>query len=186
MNILGLSISVNRGTERQSQWGRRTAAMGATALTVMGVGIAYASWSTNGSGIATASAGSALPVNATVQAVTSSSTLLYPGVSAPLIVNVHNPNSFSVKISAITLTNNQQPSSVGGSLKNSTTCTAAASAVTLVGASSLTSLTTPIAAGGDATVNLPGGVAMGLGSDDGCQGGSFTFTTGVLVTAAAG
>lgn len=185
MNVLGLKITVEPVTKQQ-RWTRRAVAIGALNAVVLGGGLAYANWSTSGSGTGAGSAGSALPVNGSVTTVASSATLLYPGLSAPLIVNVRNPNPFPVKISAVTLTNGQAPSSVSGSPKNATTCTASASVVTLVGAASATGLTTAIAAGGDATVTLSSAVTMGLASDDGCQNAVFNFSTGIAVTAAAG
>lgn len=185
MHVLGLTISVER-RPRGSLWGAGVVALVAANALVLGGGVAWAYWSTSGAGTGTGTAGTALAVNGSVAAVASSSTLLYPGGSAPLIVNVHNPNPFAVRISAITLTNGQPPSSVAGSPKNATTCTAAASAVSLVGAASVSGLTTAVAAGGDATVTLPGAISMGLASDDGCQSASFNFASGIAVTAAAG
>jgi hypothetical protein len=185
MNVLGLKISVDRDPSARTKWTRRAGVLMAANAIVFAGGSAYAFWSANGSGTGSATAGSASGVNGNVTTVSSSSSLLVPGGSVPLVVNVHNPNSFAVKISAVTLTNNQVPSSVGGSPKNSTTCTAAASAVTLNSAASQSGLTQSITAGGDATVSLTNAVSMGTGSDDGCQNASFTFTTGVSVTAAS-
>lgn len=185
MKVMGLKITVEPSSKQQ-RWTRRALVVGALNAIVLGGGLAYANWSTSGAGTGAGSAGSALPVNGTVTTVASSATLLYPGSSAPLVVNVHNPNPFPVQVSAVTLTNGQLPSSIGGTPKNATTCTSAASAVSLVGAASATGLTTAIAANADATVTLPAAVAMGLGSDDGCQSAVFTFATGIAVTAAAG
>jgi hypothetical protein len=185
MNVLGLKISIDRDPSASVRWTRRTGVMGVAIVMVAGTGIAYAVWSANGSGSGTALAATALGVNGNVGTVSSSSTLLYPGSTAPLIVNIHNPNSFPVKVTAVTLTNNQQPNSIGGSPKNAATCTPASSAVQLVGSASATGLSTVIAAGGDGTVTLAGGVSMGSGSDDGCQTASFVYTSGISVTAAS-
>lgn len=184
MNFLGLTISIESTTPRQ-RWTRRVAALGFANALVMGGGLAYANWSTNGSGSGAASAASALAVTGSVGTVSSSATLLVPGGSAPLIVNVHNPNNFSVKISAVTLTSAQLPSAIGS--PKSASCTTSTAGVQLNSAAATTALPVSIPANGDATVTMANGaVSMALTSDDGCQGATFTFTSGIAVTAAAG
>jgi hypothetical protein len=182
MNVLGLKISVDHAPTARVKWTRRTGAMaGATAL-VVGGGIAYANWSTNGTGVGAAKAGTAAGVNASVTTTSTSATLLVPGGTAPVIVNIHNPNTFSVKVSAVSVAVAATPDSVTGG----TGCTTANALVSLAAASS-SGLSVAIAGGGDGTVTLPGSPAtMGLNSDNGCQGATFNFTTGVTVTAAAG
>jgi hypothetical protein len=185
MNILGVKVSIEPATPRQ-RWTRRVAALGVANAVVMGGGLAYANWTTSGSGSGAASAGTAVAVNGTVASISSSPTLLVPGGSAPLIVNVHNPNSFSVKISAVTLTAGQQPSGISGA-KTPANCTAVSSGVALANVAATTAFPVTITGGGDATVSMASGaVTMALSSDDGCQGASFAFANGIAVTAAAG
>lgn len=181
MNILGLSIT-RSADAAGSRWGRRALVIGATSAVVMGGGVAFAYWSANGTGSGAATAGTALAVNGSVKAVQSSSTLLYPGGSAPLIVNVHNPNSFSVNVTGLSLAAGTKPDGVSG---GQSSCTATSSGVTLI-AGNATGLPQSVGAGSDATFTIPGGVAMAIGSDNGCQSASFTFGTGISVTAAAG
>ena len=181
MNILGLKISVDHSPSATTRWTRRTGAMAGATMLVIGGGIAYASWSTNGVGAGAAKAGSAVGVTASASPSTSA-TLLYPNGSAPVIVTIHNGNPFSVKVSAVSITAQAQPDSVTGAAG----CTAALSGVSMA-ASSLTGLTTAIAANSDASVTMSGTpTSMALTSDNSCQGGTFVFTSDVSVTAAAG
>lgn len=182
MNVLGLKISVDHAPTARVKWTWRTGAMaGATAL-VFGGGIAYANWSTTGTGAGSVKAGTAAGVNASVTTTSTSATLLVPGGTAPVIVNIHNPNGFSVKVSAVSVSADAAPDSVTGG----SGCTTANALVSLSAASG-TGLPVTIAGGQDGTVTLAGSPAsMNINSDNGCQGATFNFTTGVTVTAAAG
>lgn len=186
MNLLGVQVSLVRDPSARIRWTRRLGALAIANIAVISGGIAYANWSTSGTGKATANAGAAQAVNGSVTTVASAAALLYPGNTVGLIVNVHNPNSFSVKISAVTLTSGTAPDANGiTGAKTPAACTPAASGVTLQTAS-LTNQSVSVAANGDATVTVPNGVGMAATSDDGCQSASFTFTSGIAVTAAAG
>lgn len=182
MNILGLNISIDRSATAKVKWTRRAAAVGTINAIVLTGGTAYAFWSTDGSGTGAAQAGTAKAVTGAVASVQTSGTLV-PSSTAPLVVNIHNPNDFSIKVSAVSVAAAAQPSGVTGG----SGCTAGNSAVSLAAASA-SSLNVSIAGNGDGTVTLnsPNPVSMGLASDNGCQGATFTFTSGVSVTAAAG
>lgn len=160
-----------------------TIAVGTAAAVVMSGGVAYAFWSASGTGAVAAQAGTVVPVNASVTTVSSSTTLLYPGVSVPATINVHNPNSVAVKVTGYTVPAVAQPSAVTGAANG--TCITSTALVSLATATA-SGLTTSIPAGGDITItpalNL---VTMNVNSDNGCQGATFTFT-GVTVTAQVG
>lgn len=183
LNLLGLRVGIDRNPGSVVKWTRRTIVMGSAAALVMSGGVAYAFWSSTGAGTGTANASQFQAVTANVTTVSSSATTLYPGSGAtPIIINIHNPNAFTVKVTGVTLTDGQVPSGVSGA-KDSTACTAAASAVTLIGSASVTGLTGTIPGNSDGTVTVPGGVKMASSSAEGCEGASFTFTTGIAVTA---
>lgn len=82
----------------------------AAAATVMASGLAYAYWSTTGFGTASAQAGTAQPLTATVAAVSASgATGIVPGVVGTpayynVAVNVHNPNTFPVTVNHLIVT----------------------------------------------------------------------------------
>lgn len=183
MNILGLKISIDRTPTATMRWTRRTTALGLVILGTLGGGIAYASWSANGTGTGSAKAGTSLGVTGSV-ATTSTSGLLYPGGSAPVVVNIHNPNSFSVKVTAVNLGADAAPDSVAGGGGGCTTTTAL---VSLTATSTSIGLPVTIAGNSDGIVTMSGTpVSMNIASDNGCQGATFNFTTGVSVTASAG
>ena len=164
------------------RWPLRVVAIGGASAAVMATGVAYAAWTADGSGVAAATAGTASGVNGSVTTVsTTGGTLLTPGNTVPAVVNIHNPNTFAVVVSAVSLTAASQPAAVSGA----SGCNAANSGVSLLAASA-PSLSKSIPAGGDATVNVPGAISMTTGSDNSCQGATFTFSTSnATVTAAS-
>src|SRR5207302_11026009 len=91
---------------------------GAMLLTGALAGGAYAYWTVHGSGSGTTSVGS--PVQVTVQAVTTGtpSSKLMPGGSADLLVQLNNPNAYSVTIVGI---------SQNGTVVDGSGCTGASS-----------------------------------------------------------
>ena len=153
-------------------------------LASAGVSAAYAAWSINGLGAAGAKAGTAVALTATTSTPSGASTdLLYPGLSNHLSVTITNPNPFSVRVASISLATQTAPTSVVSPANVS--CTTLTALVT-TSAVSLTGLSIPIAANASATyVTTTSPVAMGLGSDDGCQGAAFTFPN-ATVTGASG
>lgn len=179
---------VERREERlatRGPWPRRAVVLGSVTMLVAGTGVAVAAWTANGTGVAAATAGTASGVNGSVTSVsTSGGTLLTPGNSVPAVVNVHNPNAFAVKVSAISISAAAQPNGVSGA-NNGTTCTAAASGVSL-NAVSASSLSVTINAGEDAAIPVTGGISMAATSDNGCQNATFTFpAANATVTAAS-
>jgi hypothetical protein len=159
-------------------------AVASAGAVVMAGGVAYAFWSANGTGSAAAKATTVTGVSGAVATVStqSASQLLYPGAPAvTAVVNVHNTNaSVPVKVTAISVSAAAAPTSVVGGTNNAA---CAASPGVSLAAGSLSSLTTVIAGGGDATFNL-GQVTMSSSSADGCQGATFIFDA--TVTAQVG
>ena len=141
----------------------------AVAVLVVGVvGLVYAAWVTNGtgSGYAKASTAQSLTTSAVVPTAT-----LYPGADGNVQVTINNPNSFPVRVTAIS--GNGAITAAGGT----GTCTA--SQVTFTNQSGLT---IDIAAT-NSTTTLTNAAHMASNADDGCQGA--TFTIPVAITGAS-
>lgn len=69
------------------------------ATAALGSGVAYAAWTSSGTGTATTKAGTAQAPVVTGGAVPTG--LLYPGLSADAFVNVQNPNPYPVTVTSI-------------------------------------------------------------------------------------
>lgn len=148
-----------------------TAVVGAT----LGGGIAVAAWTSSGSGSATAKAGTATaPTTGAVDASAITAGLLYPGGTGTAKLLVTNPNPYPVTVTRVAA-GTGAPTGSGGI----GTCTT-------TGVSWRADQTpgTAIAAGGSATLTLPGAVAMDAGADDGCQGAAFSIPVVVTVASA--
>ncbi|WP_439660552.1 hypothetical protein ACSHWB_02980 [Lentzea sp. HUAS TT2] len=86
--------------------GRRYVRRGLIVFVVMtaalGSGVAYAAWTSSGTGSATTKAGTALAPVVAGGAVTTG--LLYPGLSGDAVVTVSNPNPYPVTVTSIAST----------------------------------------------------------------------------------
>ncbi len=143
----------------------------APATLLVAAGVGFAAWATSGSG--TASAGAATASSITLgDASGAVTTDLYPGATGSLKVKVTNPNSFPVRITAVS--GNGAITSSAGAACN------AAHGVTL---SNQTGLTLDLAAGATTTFSLAGAVQMSNASDNACQ--EAVFSIPVTVTAAS-
>ncbi len=141
------------------------AALGALVVT----GILFAAWSTGGSGNGYAKAGSASAL--TVGDATASTTPhLYPGATRAVKLKVTNPNSFPVRITAVTKQAAASITSDKGAACNAST------GVTFTDQSGLT---LDLAAGATSTFTLSGAVSMTNASDNTCQGAVFTIPVDV-------
>ena len=136
-------------------------------------GILLAAWSTSGSGTGYAKAGtaSALTLN---DASASTTADLYPGASGTVKLSVTNPNSFPVRITAVS----KQAAGAITSDKG-----AACNASTGVTFTNQSGLTLDLAANTTSTFTLANAVSMSNASDNSCQGAAFTIP--VDVTAAS-
>lgn len=137
-------------------------------LLVLGAAsLVYAAWTTNGSGSAYAKAGEAKNLS-TIDVSASVATLpnaLYPGTDGDLLIKVHNPNPFAIKVTQISA--NGAVTASGGI----GTCTT--SGVTL---NSPIATAIEVAANSDsAATTLTAGAHMSSASENGCQGATFTI-----------
>ena len=153
---------------------RRTLLVLALVAAVVVVGVAVGAWSTStsGNGYSKAATASALTLS---DASASTSGDLYPGGSGSLKLRVANPNSFPVRITAVSLTSGGTITSTVGA------CDTGGSGVSLTNQSGLT---LDLAANAPATVlTISGAVQMSSSSHNSCQGAVFTIP--VDVTAAS-
>jgi hypothetical protein len=139
-----------------------------TATLALGMvgGTASAYWSVGGTGSASATATTVLPLTVTV---TPAGTL-FPGTTLPASLSFDNPNPFDVLVTEVV------PSAhvvSGGTLA----CTPATSDVVFA---TLTGSWTVPAAGTLTPPDVPAAVGMGPSSHDGCQGATFTVTLDVV------
>lgn len=184
LNLLGLRIGVDRNPSRAVKWSRRTAVMGAISLVVLSSGVAFAYWSTTGSGT-----GAAQATGFVTPAVTAGTTSaqLYPGLTAngttagaDLVFSVSNTNPFAVTITSISLTG-ATVSSVTGATKvgsedqptANTNCATTPGLSYFSGTPTVTYSTgSSIPANGSATVTLSKVVGMTASAPE-CQSATF-------------
>jgi hypothetical protein len=138
------------------------------ALVVLGAAsLVYAAWTTNGSGSAYAKAGEAKNLT-TIDVSASVGTLpnaLYPGTDGDILIKIHNPNPYAVKVTQVAA--NGAVTASGGI----GTCTT--TGVTLNGPIA-TSI--EVAANSDsAATTLTAGAHMSSASENGCQGATFAI-----------
>lgn len=157
---------------------KRALAMLTALLVLVGAGLVYAAWTTNGNGAAYSKAGTAQPIS-TVDVSASTSATLYPGASPDALIKFSNPNSFPVKVTAVALDTSGSISADAGH----SGC--AGTNVSYTNQSGL-SLVVPAASGGVNGVlqtTLTGSVSMLSSAPDACQGAVFTIP--VTITAAS-
>ena len=145
---------------------RRGVIVFAVATAALGSGVAYAAWTSSGTGSATTKAGTAQAPVVSGGAVTTG--LLYPTGTATgtAAVVVQNPNPYPVLVSSVA-PNGPVPA-VGGCAQGTVTFTAQAPG-------------TPIAAGGTATITLPNSVTMLASAANACQGAEFAIPVTVTI-----
>lgn len=147
--------------------GRRNIVAAATTLTVLiGAGLVFAAWLTDGSGSGYAKAGqsqdlSTVDVSADAGTVTNK---LYPGADGDVLIKIHNPNSYPVRVTAI--------SGSGAITASGGVGTCTTNGVTFT---DQTGLTIDVPAGGETTTTLTNAAHMDNTSDDGCQDATFTI-----------
>jgi len=147
---------------------RLSVALVAALALVIGIGSggAYAYWKTQGSGSGTAGVGAPAGVTLVVATATPSGKLI-PGGSADLVVQLDNPNAYSVTIFGISQSGPVNP--VGGTGPG----TACISANTGVSVPTAAGLNLTVASGSNIVVHVANGVSMSTASASGCQGSSF-------------
>lgn len=134
------------------------------AVATLATGVAWAYWSSSGTGSGAATAGTAAQV--TFANGTPSSNL-FPGGTADVAVLVANPNSYAVLITGL---------SAGTITSNNSTCTANGTGVSFNVPSSYPSSTYRVPANATSfPIHIAGGASMSVTSDNTCQGKTFTI-----------
>ena len=146
---------------------KRTAVVLGAAGTVLVAGVAYAAWTSTGSG--TGSVASTTSVNSTIDPASGGS-LLYPGGGTDFTVTVNNPNSYPVKVDSI---------STGSSVLINTSC--AAGSVYSDALSPVPNAAIP--AGGSASYTLH--AHMIANPDNACKEQPFSLTLTAALSSAA-
>jgi hypothetical protein len=133
---------------------QKVAIVGGTVATLMAGGIAYAAWTSEGSGTGTATAGSAVTLGVDGNDISG----LYPTGTFAATVKVTNPNPYKVTLSSLDFTG--------------ATTTAAGCDASTVTVADLTGLSEELGAnGGDHTFAVE--VSMSNDATDECQGATF-------------
>lgn len=174
MNIAGFEVALPRRSFLQCSARERAARFAVPLVGVPLVGVlataSYAAWTTNGTGTASAQAGTSSALTTSVAAVTTG--LLYPnGPAGDVKITVNNPNPYPVTITQVTGT-------------GTVTATGGTGSCTVTGVSFTTqngSFAVP--ANGSATFTFAGAATMSNLSQDGCQGAAFAI--GVTLTGAS-
>ena len=162
--------------------GRASFVIGAIVALIIGLsaGAAFAYFTSNGSGTASASTGTVQSVHVVAASGTVSSKLI-PGSTADLLVELNNPNSYSVTLTAIS---QQGPVTVvGGS--GCTSDSGMWPSITLghsgVSVLTQTGLSITVASGSAVVVHVPNDAFMSVGSASACQGLFFQVPVTVTV-----
>jgi len=135
---------------------QKIAIVGGTVGILMAGGIAYAAWTSEGSGTGTATAGSAVDLVVEGNSISD----IYPTGTFPATVKVTNPNPYNVTISSLDFTS-----------ASTTASGCDASTVTVADLTGLSEVLT--ANGGDHTFAVQ--VSMSNDATDECQGAEFTL-----------
>ena len=152
----------------------KAAATSAVFLMVLGVGTAYAYWSTIGIGNGSAANGTmqTVLVDAFVSG-DSTATSLVPGGSADVILRATNPNSFPVRVYSVAANG---PASADAS---HTLCTN--TGVTFNPPASPLSPAVVVPANSSVLITLPGAASMSAASQSACQGSAFQLPVTMAV-----
>ncbi len=154
-------------------FGVRVMIVGLVAALVVSA-VAFAAWTSNGSGTGTATAGTASGVTLSNG---TASTLLVPNGSADVATVVANPNAYNVQVSSIALDTTQGTNGFSVDAGHSGCDLSSLSFTTQTnGGSGWT-----VNASGNLNVDLTGAISMSNAANDSCQGATFT----VYLTATA-
>jgi hypothetical protein len=172
MIVLGFDVAPPRRSflRRERSRGRYAVVLVGVPLAGVLATAAYAAWTTNGTGTASAKAGTATPLTTSAVAVTTG--LLYPnGPAGDVKITINNPNPYPVLVTQI---------ASGGTV----TAAGGTGACTTTGVTFTTqSGSFPVPATNSATFTLAGAASMSSASQDGCQ--NATFTIPVALTGAS-
>jgi hypothetical protein len=140
---------------------KRAIVVTAAVAAVSAASVAYAAWVSSGSGSGYAKATTAQALS-TVDVSASAAGQLYPGGNGDVVVKLHNPNSYPVRITSIS-------NGTGAITANLPACVT--TGVTFTNQTGVFD----VAANSDAQFTLTGAAHMSNASDDGCQGATFTI-----------
>lgn len=149
----------------------RVITAGIAALLLSVAGAAYGAFTATGSGTGAATTGTMATVSVAALSGQTPTTLLQPGASGEVVVSVHNPNTYAVRVVSVVAAGSIVVSGGSG-------CTAGNSGVTFT---DQTALSVAVPASTTQLLRLAGAVAMSSSSASGCQGA--TFSIPVTVTA---
>jgi hypothetical protein len=141
-----------------------------------GGGIAYAYWSTTGSGHGSATNGTMQPVtvSALVGGDTPNATLI-PGGNADVILRVTNPNAYPVRVYGVT--------GNGAITADAAHAACTTTGVTFTAPTSPITPTVTVPAGAALLVHLAGAASMSAASQSACQGATFHIPVTLAVHA---
>lgn len=151
---------------------RRAVAGTVVLLVGLGITVAFAAWTTNGTGSGYTRADEADALT-TVDVSATTTAQLFPGGTGDLKLRISNPNPYPVRVTDVdgngTITSDKGPS-----------CNGASTGVSFADQSSLSLI---IPANDAATFTLTGSVSMSNASDTSCQ--NVVFTVPVALTGAS-
>lgn len=142
---------------------KRIIGVGVTVIVLGAVSLVYAAWTTSGSGSGYAKAGTAQALS-TVDVSASTTASLYPGSSGNVLIRIANPNTYPVRVTAVT--------GSGAITADSGHPGCVTTGVTFT---NQTGQTIDIPASGQTDTTLSNAASMSNASNDGCQGATFTI-----------
>jgi hypothetical protein len=149
---------------KKMPWG----AVSAVAITLAGTGIAAAYFSTQGGAAGSASTGT-MTITGEVLTGETPDSVLYPGGTADVLLKLHNPNAYPVRL--ITITAVDAPAAANGCSPTGVTFTPPP----------LPDPRFRLAADATTVLHIDGGMAMDTTSASTCQGQTFTLRVTVTV-----
>lgn len=160
--------------------GKHRLVTAAVTLLVLGaVGMVYAQWATTGSGSGYAKAGTAKDLSTngvSADVSTAPADLLYPGGTGAVLVQIHNPNPYPVKVTKISAGSGEVKAAGGKG-----TCT-----VTGVSLNGEQTVSISVAAESDSgKEKLTEAAKMSGASETGCQEATFTIPVDLTAVSTA-
>lgn len=136
---------------------------GVTLVVLAAVGLAYAAWTSSGSGSGYAKAGTAQQLT-TVDVSANTTATLYPGSNGNVRIKIANPNPYPVRVTDVT--------GNGAITADAGHASCVSTGVTFT---NQTGQSIDVAANGDTETTLTNAASMSNASDNGCQGAVFTI-----------
>ena len=136
---------------------------GVTLVVLAAVGLAYAAWTSSGSGSGYAKAGTAQQLT-TVDVSANTTATLYPGSNGNVRIKIANPNPYPVRVTDVT-----------GNGAITADAGHASCVTTGVTFTNQTGQSIDVAANGNTETTLTNAASMSNASDNGCQGAVFTI-----------